>query len=244
MSRDWSWMSTWKRAHWFQTRQYNLYAWCWTHKAWQPPCHHGHYDFCCTNLLGKLTTFQAAIRSSGHASSGSQDSTIGPASAVASADVFSMTWAQSSWTQEYTHTHQPRVRLHIFGERGHFWHLGFCWAHCPCADRWLNQMPLSQVGVKYGSTEQSIAHGIDNRWKNTNLLELRAVYLALSHFLDMLQGLYVFIHSDNMMTMYNINHQGGTWSLISLCLIYHLLKWAFPRLASLKSVQLPGCSTQ
>lgn len=58
--------------------------------------HLGHYDFCCTNLLGKLTTFQAAIRSSGHASSGSQDSTIGPASAVASADVFSMTWAQSS----------------------------------------------------------------------------------------------------------------------------------------------------
>ncbi|XP_049321018.1 uncharacterized protein LOC125781314 [Astyanax mexicanus] len=73
-----------------------------------------------------------------------------------------------------------------------------------------------------------------------NLLELRAVYLALQHFLPQLQGRHVLVRSDNMTVVYNINHQGCTRSLPALRLARSILTWANHRLASLRAIHLAG----
>lgn len=76
--------------------------------------------------------------------------------------------------------------------------------------------------------------------QHINVLELRAVYLALKHFLPVLRGKHVLVRSDNTSTVYHVNHQGGVRSVQSLREAQRLLHWAFPRLASLRAVFLPG----
>jgi len=73
-----------------------------------------------------------------------------------------------------------------------------------------------------------------------NVLELRAVHLALRHFLPYLKGRHVLVRSDNTTTVYHINHQGGTKSARLLEVSQALLTWAAPCLASLRSMYLPG----
>lgn len=73
-----------------------------------------------------------------------------------------------------------------------------------------------------------------------NVLELRAVHLALEHFLPYLKGRHILIRSDNTSTVFHINHQGGTRSPRLLQVTQHLLRWAAPRLASLRAMYLPG----
>ncbi|KAJ1121781.1 hypothetical protein NDU88_000300 [Pleurodeles waltl] len=46
-----------------------------------------------------------------------------------------------------------------------------------------------------------------------NLLELRAVHLALKSFIPLIQGKTLLIQTDNTTTMYYLNKQGGTRSL-------------------------------
>ncbi len=45
-----------------------------------------------------------------------------------------------------------------------------------------------------------------------NCLELRAVLLALIHFLPVLGKHYVIVRTDNMVVVSHINRQGGSWS--------------------------------
>ncbi|KAI2659616.1 enzymatic polyprotein [Labeo rohita] len=45
--------------------------------------------------------------------------------------------------------------------------------------------------------------------QHINVLELRAVYLALKRLIHFLQGKHVLVRTDNMSTVYHINHQGG-----------------------------------
>lgn len=73
-----------------------------------------------------------------------------------------------------------------------------------------------------------------------NVLELRAVRLALKHFFPALRGKHVLVRSDNTSTVYHINHQGGTRSLRSLTEARKLLLWAFTRLQSVRAIHLPG----
>lgn len=77
-----------------------------------------------------------------------------------------------------------------------------------------------------------------------NVLELRAVHLALMYFLPYLRGRHVLIRSDNTATVYHINHQGGTRSAELLRAARRLLLWAAPRLSSLRAVYLPGFRNQ
>lgn len=77
-----------------------------------------------------------------------------------------------------------------------------------------------------------------------NVLELRAVHLALRRFLPYLRGRHVLIRSDNTSTVYHINHQGGTRSLRLLKVSQDLLTWAAPRLCTLRAVYLPGEDNQ
>nr|XP_061814201.1 uncharacterized protein LOC133604909 [Nerophis lumbriciformis] len=73
-----------------------------------------------------------------------------------------------------------------------------------------------------------------------NVLELRAVHLALRHFYPFLRGRHVLVRSDNAAAVYHINHQGGTRSAHLLEASRRLLVWAAPRLASLRAAYLPG----
>ena len=73
-----------------------------------------------------------------------------------------------------------------------------------------------------------------------NVLELRAVHLALRHFMPYLRGKHVLIRSDNTSVVYHINHQGGTKSARLLQVSTDLLRWAAPRLMSLRAMYLPG----
>ena len=76
--------------------------------------------------------------------------------------------------------------------------------------------------------------------EHINVLELRAVHLALKHFLPYLRGTHVLVRSDNTATVFHINHQGGTKSARLLEVSQVLLTWAAPRLTSLRAMYLPG----
>ncbi|XP_030219303.1 uncharacterized protein LOC115548682 [Gadus morhua] len=77
-----------------------------------------------------------------------------------------------------------------------------------------------------------------------NVLELRAVQLALNHFLPHLRGKHVLVRSDKMSAVAQINHQGGTRSSRLLRVSRNLLAWAYPRLASVRAVFIPGQRNQ
>ena len=79
----------------------------------------------------------------------------------------------------------------------------------------------------------------EDRGAHINVLELRAVHLALRHFLPHLRGKHVLVRSDNTSTVYHINHQGGTKSARLLGVAEELLTWAAPRLISLRAMYLP-----
>ena len=55
-----------------------------------------------------------------------------------------------------------------------------------------------------------------HRTQHINVLELRAIYLALNQFLPYLRGRHVLVRCDNKSAVYNVNHQGGTRSAQSL----------------------------
>ena len=77
-----------------------------------------------------------------------------------------------------------------------------------------------------------------------NVLEFRAVQLALNHFLPQLRGKHVLVRSDNRSAVAQINHQGGTRSSRLLRVSRNLLAWAYPRLASVQAVFIPGQRNQ
>lgn len=73
-----------------------------------------------------------------------------------------------------------------------------------------------------------------------NVLEMRAVELALHRFLPCLAGRHVLVRSDNTSVVYHLNHQGGTRSVELLRLSTRILTWAAAHLASLKAAHIPG----
>ncbi|KAL0149855.1 hypothetical protein M9458_054903, partial [Cirrhinus mrigala] len=92
--------------------------------------------------------------------------------------------------------------------------------------------------------------GICGRWtpiqakEHINLLELRAVLMALRFFLPVLAGRHVLVRSDNTSTVFHLNHQGGTKSHRSLRLTHEILTWCQPRLASLRAAHISGVCNQ
>ena len=59
-----------------------------------------------------------------------------------------------------------------------------------------------------------------------SLLELRAVHLVLLYFGQSLQGLMVWVFSDNATTLSYVSRQGGTFSMALSQEARHLLRWA------------------
>ncbi|XP_074481579.1 uncharacterized protein LOC141761839 [Sebastes fasciatus] len=76
--------------------------------------------------------------------------------------------------------------------------------------------------------------------EHINVLELRAIYLALRKFLPHLRGRHVVVRSDNKSAVYHVNRQGGTRSTRLLQVARRLLVWAFPCFSSLRAMYLPG----
>ena len=77
-----------------------------------------------------------------------------------------------------------------------------------------------------------------------NVLELRAVHLALRALLPFIRGKHVLVRTDNTSAVYHINHQGGTRSLRCLQVARELLLWAAPRLASVRAIYVPGLANR
>ncbi len=78
------------------------------------------------------------------------------------------------------------------------------------------------------------------QFQHINYLELKAVFLTLTHFSSQLIHKHVLIRSDNVSVVFNINHQGGTRSLKLLQAARELWVWADTHLSSLRAIQIPG----
>ena len=82
----------------------------------------------------------------------------------------------------------------------------------------------------------------EERLLHINLLELKAVFLALQSFQELVIGRRVAVMCDNATVVAYINKQGGTVSR-SLCLLTsHLLRWAEVSEVHLEARYLPGQS--
>ncbi len=73
-----------------------------------------------------------------------------------------------------------------------------------------------------------------------NCLELRAVFLALMHFLPVLVEHNIIVRTDNMAVVSHINRQGGSRSCTLDRLARHLLLWSQDKFLSLRAVHVPG----
>ncbi len=73
-----------------------------------------------------------------------------------------------------------------------------------------------------------------------NCLELRAVFLALIHFLPVLGKHHVIVRTDNLAVVSHINCQGGSHSRTLDRLARRLLLWSQDKLLSLRAVHVPG----
>ncbi len=73
-----------------------------------------------------------------------------------------------------------------------------------------------------------------------NCLELRAVFLALSHFLPSFRGYHVIVRTDNMAVVSHINRQGGSRSRTLNRHAHRLLLWAQDKFLFLRAVHVLG----
>ncbi len=73
-----------------------------------------------------------------------------------------------------------------------------------------------------------------------NCLELRAVFLALMHFLSVCEKHHIIVRMDNMAVVSHINRQGGSRSRTLDRLAHCLLLWPQGKFLSLRAVHVPG----
>ncbi|XP_060741844.1 uncharacterized protein LOC132856323 [Tachysurus vachellii] len=90
-----------------------------------------------------------------------------------------------------------------------------------------------------GRPAQGLWEGPCLSW-HINCLEMRAVFLALKHFLPHLKGCHVLVRTDSTAVVSYINHQGGLRSRPLFRLARQILLWAETRFLSLRAVFIPG----
>ncbi|XP_060546629.1 uncharacterized protein LOC132711500 [Pantherophis guttatus] len=92
------------------------------------------------------------------------------------------------------------------------------------------------------------SHMVQGLWteaekdSSINFLELRAIFLALRHFLPLLQGKHVLVLTDNVSAKAHVNRQGGTRSRSLFHESLQLGLWAETHLASLTASHISGKS--
>ena len=75
-----------------------------------------------------------------------------------------------------------------------------------------------------------------------NVLELKAVFLALRHFKDQCQDQTVLVATDNSTVVAYINKQGGTTHSAEMCaLLWRIMTWYHHFHITLKARHIPGC---
>ena len=74
-----------------------------------------------------------------------------------------------------------------------------------------------------------------------NVLELKAVSLALRDFKDQCQNQTVLVATDNSTVVAYINKQGGTHSAEMCALLWKIMTWCHHYHITLKARHIPGC---
>ena len=74
-----------------------------------------------------------------------------------------------------------------------------------------------------------------------NVLELKAVSLALQRFKDQCQNQTLLIATDNSTVVAYINKQGGTHSAEMCTLLWKIMTWCHQYQITLKARHIPGC---
>ncbi|CAJ0923458.1 unnamed protein product [Ranitomeya imitator] len=89
-------------------------------------------------------------------------------------------------------------------------------------------------------------HSAQGRWTAResslpiNILEIRAIRLALIHFHALLAGHPIRVQSDNVTAVAYINHQGGTRSRAAMREVSLILRWAETNHSIISAVHIPG----
>ena len=73
-----------------------------------------------------------------------------------------------------------------------------------------------------------------------NILELKAVFLALKHFQKQLKQKIVLVSSDNSTVVSYINKEGGTHSFEMCALMWRILAWSNAREIHIRARHIPG----
>ena len=92
--------------------------------------------------------------------------------------------------------------------------------------------------------EQSSTQGLWSEQENRlhiNVVELKAVSLALRQFKDQCQNQTVLVATDNSTVAAYINKQGGTHSAEMCALLWKIMTWCHHHHITLKARHIPGC---
>ena len=92
--------------------------------------------------------------------------------------------------------------------------------------------------------EQSSTQGLwseQEKRLHLNVLELKAVSLALRQFKDKCQNQTVLVATDNSTVVAYINKQGGTHSAEMCALLWKIMTWCHHYHITLKARHIPGC---
>ena len=79
------------------------------------------------------------------------------------------------------------------------------------------------------------------KWQHINVLELKAVYLALRSFKDQCQNQTMLVATDNSTVVAYINKQEGTHSAEMCAVLWKIMTWCHHYQVTLKARHLPGC---
>ena len=92
--------------------------------------------------------------------------------------------------------------------------------------------------------EQSSTQGLrspQEKGLHMNVLELKAVFLALRRFKDQCQDQTVLVATDNSTVVAYINKQGATHSAEMCALLWRIMTWCHHSHITLKARHIPGC---
>ena len=95
-------------------------------------------------------------------------------------------------------------------------------------------------GAHLGNVQTAGLWPISFRNKHINWLELKAVFLALQEFVNLLANKNVLVRSDNATVVSYLNKQGGTKSPELCYLTWHLYQWCIIHCIQLKAAHIPG----
>ena len=96
----------------------------------------------------------------------------------------------------------------------------------------------------WGAVHEGV--GVSGHWhgpwltQHINLLELRAIYLALLRFRSVLRNRHVLVRTDSTVAAAYVNRQGGLGSPRLCRLARTMWEWAHPRFKSLRAMYVPG----